>query len=93
MNDDSPEREGLRTKDSMTWRPASEYQPVMGRVLVWLQWLEYSGRSMGTGGTWMIAYRMGIEGGSVWVDEPNCSPIESGGRRVTHFLQPQEPRL
>lgn len=72
------------------WRPASEYRPDMGRVLVWLAWPP--SLNFNAGGHWCPAYAMIItDGAPVWVDAALCEPIETTGRRVTHFAQPRQP--
>jgi hypothetical protein len=75
----------------MKWRPIEEYRAEMGRVVVWLEWLEYSGRNMGTSGVWQPAYKMQLNDGSIWVEEHGCIPMETVGRRVTHFVRPRSP--
>jgi DNA-binding transcriptional regulator of glucitol operon len=77
----------------MNWLPIWEYLPEMHTVLVWLQWTHYSDatRTLGNSGQPMFAYRMSLNEGAVWVDAKDCVPIESAGRRVTHFMQPQPP--
>lgn len=78
-------------KDSMPWRYEADYRPEMGRVVVWLQWLQHNGKRMANPGQFMIAYQTMVRDTPVWVDEPNCTPIETGGRRVIRFLQPIDP--
>ncbi len=75
------------------WLPYSEYRPEYGRVVVWLMWGQYdsiAGR-MGKAGQWVAAYQIAANGIQVWVGEHDSIPIETTGRRVTHFTMLKEP--
>lgn len=72
----------------MSWHPIIEYQPAMGRVVVRLEWLQYAGQGMGKSDDWLAAYTIATISGPVWVDAKDCIPIETTGRRVTHFSIP-----
>lgn len=65
----------------------------MGRVIVWLEWLRYSDQRMGTSGQWLIAYQLSAADQAVWVEETNSVPLETSGRRVTHFMKPEQPEI
>lgn len=73
------------------WRPVNEYTAEMCRVIVWLQWPSHNGRALEAEGMYQMAYRMALNEGAVWVDAANCIPIETTGRHVSHFMQPQSP--
>lgn len=77
----------------MTWRDVSEYQPEMGSVVVWLEWPYYIRESGGLdkSGTWLSAYGISVRDVMVWVGTNDSIPIETTGRRVTHFVVPSEP--
>lgn len=72
----------------MNWRDITEYNAEMGKVVVWLQWSE----SYQHTGSWQTAYQVATSrNGNIWVDAAACTPLETTGRRVTHFLRPQSP--
>jgi hypothetical protein len=77
----------------MNWCPITEYRAEMGRVVVWLSWPQYSNtmRSMSREGEFQLAYRLPLNEGAVWVDAKDCVPIETTGRRVSHFMRPDAP--
>ena len=67
------------------WRPISEYKPDVGPCLVWVQW------PLDQGGAWYRAYTIEIKGEAVWVDAKDSIPLESTGRRVTHWAFVSSP--
>jgi len=77
----------------MNWQPITQYQAEFGRVIVWLSWPEYSTASnqMEHSGVWESAYRLDLNEGAVWVQAKDCIPIETTGRKVTHFVRPEPP--
>jgi len=80
-------------KQTVNWQPISEYRTEFGRVIVWLQWPEYSAANnqMEHSGMWESAYRLVLNEGAVWVQAKDCIPIETTGRKVTHFIRPKPP--
>ncbi len=78
-----------------TWRPASEYTPGMGRVVVWLSWTEYD-RGLARperGGTFETAYQVIVtDEKPCWVAASDGRPIEITARKVTHFMHPLKPQ-
>lgn len=78
----------------MNWKPISQYDPQIGRVLIWLEWAtHFRGQPNMKGGEAQFAYIIETRTGPVWVESKDCIPIETTGREVTHFMQltPPEP--
>jgi hypothetical protein len=79
------------------WYPIADYDPTMGRVLVWLSWHQHQQyQGMVQVGTSIVADRHVLtDGARIWVNADRADnkglPLEMHGKTITHFCQVKGP--
>ncbi len=75
------------------WQPINQYDPEMGYVLVWLTcpvWSSLKQRHEQSG-EWVKAWPQKVRDSLIWCNANDGTPLETGSRRVTHFMIPAPP--